>query len=77
MGNLAGYGYRHLFKVLKAKGFTHHRQGPGSHEIWYNAQTDRYTTVPVHHGKDIPPGTLRHILKHAGISEEDFRRLRS
>ncbi|MBL0379334.1 MAG: type II toxin-antitoxin system HicA family toxin [Desulfofustis sp. PB-SRB1] len=47
------------------------RQAAGSHEIWYNAQADRYTTIPNHPG-DMPEGTLRAILKQAGISPDDF-----
>lgn len=47
------------------------RQAAGSHEIWYNASTHRYTTIPKHVG-DMPEGTLRAILKQAGISVQDF-----
>lgn len=49
------------------------RQATGSHEIWFNAKTNRYTTVPNHPG-DMPEGTLRAILKQAGIDPDDFRR---
>jgi len=43
----------------------------GSHEIWYNPNTDCYTTTPNHPG-DMPEGTLRAILKQAGISPSEF-----
>jgi HicA toxin of bacterial toxin-antitoxin, len=43
----------------------------GSHEIWYNPGTSRYTTVPNHPG-DMPEGTLRAILKQAGIDSDVF-----
>jgi predicted RNA binding protein YcfA (HicA-like mRNA interferase family) len=33
------------------------------------------TTVPVHAGRDIRPGTLRNILRDTGITVEEFRRL--
>ncbi|MBN1841507.1 MAG: type II toxin-antitoxin system HicA family toxin [Deltaproteobacteria bacterium] len=71
MGRLAGFSYRQIVKRLKAFGFVFDRQAAGSHEIWYNQRTDRYTTVP-NHSKDIPEGTLRAILKEAGISPNDF-----
>jgi predicted RNA binding protein YcfA (HicA-like mRNA interferase family) len=58
-------------KRLKASGFVFDRQASGSHEIWYNTETDRYTTVPNHPG-DMPEGTLRAILKQADIKPEDF-----
>ena len=71
MGRLTGFSYRKIIKKLKNLGFEFHRQAAGSHEIWQNPETDLYTTVPNHPG-DIPEGTLRAILKQAGISVEDF-----
>lgn len=71
MGRLSGFRYREIVKRLKALGFAFDRQAAGSHEIWYNEQTDRYTTIP-NHPADMPEGTLRAILKQAGISPDDF-----
>lgn len=71
MGRLSGFRYREIIKRLKVFGFAFDRQAAGSHEIWYNEQTDRYTTVPNHPG-DMPEGTLRAILKQAGISPDDY-----
>ena len=71
MGRLAGFSYRQIVKRLKAMGFIFDRQAAGSHEIWYNARTDRYTTIPNHPG-DMPEGTLRAILRQAGIEPEHF-----
>jgi predicted RNA binding protein YcfA (HicA-like mRNA interferase family) len=71
MGRLSGFNYRRIVKRLKAFGFAFNRQAAGSHEIWYNAQTDRYTTIPNHPG-DMPEGTLRAILRQAGVDPEDF-----
>jgi predicted RNA binding protein YcfA (HicA-like mRNA interferase family) len=71
MGRLAGFRYRDVVKRLKAFGYAFDRQAAGSHEIWYNSQTNRYTTVPNHPG-DIPEGTLKAILKQANITPDDF-----
>ena len=71
MGRLSGFRYRQIIKRLKKIGFVFDRQAAGSHEIWYNEQTDRYTTVPNHPG-DMPEGTLRAILKQASVSPEEF-----
>jgi predicted RNA binding protein YcfA (HicA-like mRNA interferase family) len=71
MGRLSGFRYRDVIKQLKAFGFVFHRQAAGSHEIWFNTSSGRYTTVPNHPG-DIPEGTLRAILKQAGIDPEEF-----
>ena len=73
MGQLAGFRYRQIVKRLKRFGFVFDRQAAGSHEIWFNPRTSRYTTVPNHPG-DMPEGTLRAILKQAGISAELFLR---
>jgi predicted RNA binding protein YcfA (HicA-like mRNA interferase family) len=71
MGRLSGYRYRDIIKILKRFGFEFFRQAAGSHEIWHNPTTNRYTTIPNHSG-DMPEGTLRAILKQADIDVEDF-----
>ena len=71
MGRLAGFGYREIVRRLKSLGFTFHRQAAGSHEIWFNPDTGRYTTIPNHPG-DMPEGTLRAILRQAGIDVQAF-----
>jgi predicted RNA binding protein YcfA (HicA-like mRNA interferase family) len=54
-------------------GFEFDRQAAGSHEIWFNAITNLYTTVP-NHPADMPEGTLRAILRQAGVDVNDFLR---
>ena len=71
MGRLACFNYRQIIKRLKRFGFSFDRQATGSHEIWYNPGIDKYATIPNHSG-DMPEGTLRAILKQAGISPEEF-----
>jgi predicted RNA binding protein YcfA (HicA-like mRNA interferase family) len=71
MGRLSGFSYRQITKRLKAFGFEFDRHAAGSHEVWYNKQTDHYTTIPNHPG-DMPEGTLRAILRQAGIEPSDF-----
>lgn len=71
MGRLAGFRYREIVRRLKQLGFEFDRQAAGSHEIWFNPETRRYTTIPNHPG-DMPEGTLRAILKQAGVDPEMF-----
>lgn len=71
MGRLAGFKYRQVVRKLKSLGFAFDRQAAGSHEIWHNSETNRYTTIPNHPG-DLPEGTLRAILKQADLSTEQF-----
>jgi predicted RNA binding protein YcfA (HicA-like mRNA interferase family) len=56
-------------KILFKIGFLLDRQS-GSHRIYYHAD-GRRVVVPFHPG-DIPTGTLRNIIKTAGISIESF-----
>jgi predicted RNA binding protein YcfA (HicA-like mRNA interferase family) len=71
MGRLSGFRYREVIRKLKKSGFQFDRQAAGSHEIWFNAETNRYLTIPNHSG-DLPEGTLRAILKQAGIDVDHF-----
>jgi predicted RNA binding protein YcfA (HicA-like mRNA interferase family) len=71
LSRLAGFSYRQIIRKLKSFGFTFHRQAAGSHEIWFNPDTNRFTTIPNHPG-DMPEGTLRAILKQADVSVDDF-----
>jgi predicted RNA binding protein YcfA (HicA-like mRNA interferase family) len=71
MGRLSGFNYRQIAKKLRRQGFEFDRQAAGSHEIWHNPVTGKYTTIPNHPG-DMPEGTLRAILRQAGIEPNDF-----
>lgn len=71
MGRLAGFRYREIARRLRALGFAFDRQAAGSHEIWFNATRTRYTTL-VNHPGDTPEGTLRAILKQAGVEPDEF-----
>jgi predicted RNA binding protein YcfA (HicA-like mRNA interferase family) len=56
--------------VLKRLVFAEHHQ-KGSHLFLWNSQSHRMTTVPEHPG-DLKMGTLRAIIKQAGVGEEEF-----
>ena len=71
MGRLAGFSYRKTIKKLKKLGFEFYRQAAGSHELWQNPESGLFTTIPNHPG-DLPEGTLRAILKTAGVEPDDF-----
>lgn len=73
MGRLGGFRYREIVRRLRALGFAFDRQAAGSHEIWFSPGTHRYTTIPNHPG-DMPEGTLRAILRQAGVDVDEFLR---
>ena len=75
MTRLPSITARDDIKKLKKAGFVFDRQAKGSHEIWYNPITKRRTTIPNHPGVDIPKGTLKAIIKEAGLTVEDFLEL--
>lgn len=75
MTRLPSLTARDVIKQLKKAGFVFDRQAKGSHEIWYNPITKRRTTIPNHPGVDIPKGTLKAIIKEAGLTVEGFLEL--
>ncbi|NUQ38790.1 MAG: type II toxin-antitoxin system HicA family toxin [Caldilineales bacterium] len=71
MTRLPELTYCEVISRLRRAGFVFDRQAKGSHEIWYNPATRRRTTVPNHPGA-IARGTLRAIIREAGLSVEEF-----
>lgn len=62
-----------IIKVLEEKEFVLDRI-KGSHHIYYQPKTKRRVIVPLHK-KDLPKGTMFEILKQAGISKEELRKI--
>ncbi len=56
-------------KALERAGFVYTRQR-GSHMVFRRAEPFARTVVPDH--KKLRPGTLRHILKQAGLTVEEL-----
>jgi len=71
MGRLSGFRYPDVVRRLRSFGFAFDRHGKGSHEVWRHVVSGHRVTLS-HHAGDIPEGTLRSILREAGISVEDF-----
>jgi len=59
-----------VIKFLEKKGFILDRS-KGSHRIYFHPETRRRVIVPFHR-KDLPQGTLREILRQAGIEREEI-----
>ena len=64
--------YRALAKKLRRLGCEFVRPAAGSHEIRRRPANKRFTTIPRHGNRDLPPGTLRAIVRDLGISRPDF-----
>lgn len=65
---------REVCRILEKLGFQPVRQS-GSHAV-YRHPDKRWATVPIHPGKDVATGTLRKILRDAGITVQEFDELR-
>jgi len=63
---------RELVKVLEKRGFQFDRQ-KGSHMVCFRADPPTTVTVPDH--RELDRGTLRAILRQAGISPDGFSAL--
>ncbi len=70
MSRLPALKPRQVVTALRRIGFVEHHQ-KGSHLFLWNPQSRRMTTVPQHPG-DLKMGTLRAIVKQAGLSEDEF-----
>ena len=62
--------YRIVIKKLRKLGFAFRRATGGSHEIWWNEKTRKTCVVP--HHKEVKLGTLKSIIRQAGVSETEF-----
>lgn len=57
---------KELIRLLEKNGFIHIKSNNGSHQKYYNAQTNVTLSVPVH-AKELKKGLESKILKLAGI----------
>ncbi len=61
---------RQVVAALKKAGFEERRQR-GSYLFLWHAGREAVATVPMHTG-DLPRGTLRAIVRQAGLTDDDF-----
>ena len=58
--------YNELKKILKKNGCRLVRAG-ANHEMWFSPKTNKQFTVGRHKTQEVPTGTLKSIMKSAGI----------
>jgi len=62
---------REVIRALLRGGFYIHHQ-TGSHaRLLHSTRTQLRVTVPIH-SRDMPKGTLRRIIRQAGLTVEEF-----
>ena len=64
---------REVIHAVEKSGFFFVRQS-GSHKIYKNKEGKR-VTVPYHSGKILHPKLLKSILKDAGLTDEEFKKM--
>ena len=64
---------REVVRTLEKAGFSRWRH-KGSHLTMFREADRRALTIPIHFSKNVPKGTLRAIIKQAGLSPEEFLR---
>ncbi len=64
--------YSELVRRLSELGCVLGKQG-SRHEIWINPSNGQTTTIPRHHSKEVPKGTLSKIIRDLGIADQ-FKR---
>ncbi len=62
---------RDLAKAVERKGWLLLRVH-GSHHIYGKEGSTVRLSIPVHEGRDLKVGLLRHVMKLAGLSEGDL-----
>ena len=62
---------KNLCKVVERNGWILKRV-TGSHHIYTKQGITVILSIPVHGNRDLPIGTLKRILKDAGITEKDL-----
>lgn len=63
-----------LVRVAQKLGFAMDRQR-GSHAVYYRDRDRARVVIPIHGGRDVPPGTLRDIIEDLGVTVDEFRAL--
>lgn len=56
-----------LIKLLKKTKRCHLLRHGKRHDIWFSEITQKEFTIPRHGPKEIPNGTVKNILKDAGL----------
>jgi predicted RNA binding protein YcfA (HicA-like mRNA interferase family) len=75
MPELRELNYSEITKRLIKLGFRFYRHGKGSHEIWVRDSDGHVIPIPHYRGKKIRKGTVRAIIREAGLTVAEFMEL--
>ena len=74
MSSIPSFKPRELIKKFEKAGYVIDRQR-GSHIILYHPDEGKRLTIPLH-VREMPKGTLLSIIKQAGLTREEFLKLK-
>ncbi|HET8918459.1 MAG TPA: type II toxin-antitoxin system HicA family toxin [Xanthobacteraceae bacterium] len=74
-GRLPVVNGRRVIQALRRAGFSVDRIVGSYHVLVYPGNPTRTVVVPVHSGGDLKPGTMRAIIRQAGLTPEEFAKL--
>jgi predicted RNA binding protein YcfA (HicA-like mRNA interferase family) len=74
-GRLPVVNGRQVVRALTRSGFVIDRIAGSHHILVHPTDPRRAVTVPVHGGRDLKRGTIRSILRQAGLTVEEFVQL--
>jgi len=74
-GRLPATSGRQAVRALQKAGFVVDRIVGSHHVMAHPDDPKRAVTVPVHGNRDLKPGTLRSVIRQAGLTAEEFRQL--
>ncbi len=72
MSRLPSLNATRIIRALKRAGFVENGQR-GSHRYFWNEESKRETSVPMHSG-DVRRGLMKEIIRQAGLAEDEFRK---
>jgi predicted RNA binding protein YcfA (HicA-like mRNA interferase family) len=64
-----------VVRALERGGYLVDRIVGSHHVLKYPGDPTRTVAVPCHSGRDLKPGTIRGIIRQAGLSVEEFNEL--
>jgi predicted RNA binding protein YcfA (HicA-like mRNA interferase family) len=64
-----------VLRALRRAGFVEKRVSGSHHILAHRDDPARAVTVPVHGARDLKPGTLRAIIRQAGLTVDEFSAL--
>lgn len=73
--SLPAVNARQVLAALRRAGFVVDRISGSHHMLVHTTDSRRTVTVPFHGARSLRPGTLRNIVRQAGLTVEEFRDL--